>query len=99
MIEIYMILILGFGFSAQIFCFYLFYRASLAYSKDQAESMKKLLELLQKEFKFNQDQHTELLETLSNNDQKLADTLGDAKKNIFNLAIFLGYRPRNLEEI
>jgi hypothetical protein len=99
MIEIYLMLVFGFGFSLQIFCFYLFYKSSIAYSKDQAESMKKLLELLQKEFKINQDQHTELLETLTNNDQKLADTLTDAKKNIFNLAIFLGYRPRNLEEI
>ncbi len=87
------------GSIAQIFSLVICYRNLTSYSKDQANAVKMLLELLQKEFQSNQTQHTELLESLTANDQKIADSLADSKKNIFNLAVFLGYRPRNLEEV
>ena len=86
-------------FVAQIGFLIFIYFSLIAYSKDQVEAMRKLLELLQKEFQSNQEQHKELLESFNTNDQKLFDNLVDTKKNMFNLAVFLGYRPRNLEDI
>jgi len=78
---------------------YFFYsRSNYNVNVDQVEAVKKLIELFQKEFSANTSQHKELLENLSENDQKLLDQISDAKKNIYNLAVFLGYRPRNIDD-
>jgi predicted PurR-regulated permease PerM len=97
--SMFLIIVFACGSIVQIVSSIICYRNIISYSKDQAMAVKMLLELLNKEFQSNQTQHTELLESLTANDQKIADSLADSKKNIFNLAVFLGYRPRNLEEV
>ena len=71
----FLIIVFACGSIVQIVSSIICYRNIISYSKDQAMAVKMLLELLNKEFQSNQTQHTELLESLTANDQKIADSL------------------------
>lgn len=75
------------------------YRKMYLLNKDQVDVAKMLLDLLEKEFQSNQVQHTDLLENFNEINKRTNDQIAETRKNIFNLAVFLGYRPRNLEDL
>lgn len=78
--------------------------------KDNAEAFKMLVEFVNKNFEKNLEDHENIVkvvnendekvvQSLTENDQKIVDMISDMQKNLINLAMFLGYRPRNLEDL
>lgn len=77
---------------------------------DNANAFKILVEFVNKNFEKNMEDHENIVKVISENDekivvsltendQKIVDMVSDSQKNFLNLAMFLGYRPRNLEDL
>lgn len=77
---------------------------------DNANAFKMLVEFVNKNFEKNMEDHENIVKVISENDekivvsltendQKIVDMVSDSQKNFLNLAMFLGYRPRNLEDL
>ena len=69
-----------------------------------------LVEFVNKNFEKNLEDHENIVKVivdndekvvlaLTENDQKIVDMISESQKNFINLAMFLGYRPRNLEDL
>jgi hypothetical protein len=78
--------------------------------QDNANAFKMLVEFVNKNFEKNLEDHENIVKvigendekvvlSLTENDQKIVDMISESQKNFINLAIFLGYRPRNLEDL
>lgn len=78
--------------------------------QDNANAFKMLAEFINKNFEKNLEDHVNLTNiiaendekvvlSLTENDQKIVDMISENQKNLINLAMFLGYRPRNLEDL
>lgn len=77
---------------------------------DNANAFKILVEFVNKNFEKNLEDHEKIVKVigendekvilaLTENDQKIVDMISESQKNFINLAMFLGYRPRNLEDL
>lgn len=69
-----------------------------------------LVEFINKNFGKNLEDHENIIkivtendekivQSLTENDQKIVDLISDNQKNLVNLATFLGYRQRNLDDL
>lgn len=78
--------------------------------QDNANAFKMLVEFVNKNFEKNMEDHENIVKVISENDekivvsltendQKIVDMVSESQKNFLNLAMFLGYRPRNLEDL
>ena len=78
--------------------------------QDNANAFKMLVEFVNKNFEKNLEDHENIVKVivdndekvvlaLTENDQKIVDMISESQKNFINLAMFLGYRPRNLEDL
>lgn len=96
--------IIAFGF-----VFYIL-RQQYLVLKDNAEAFGMLVEFINKSFIKNLEDHESIIkiigdndekvvQSLTENDQKIVNLVSETQKNIVNLAMFLGYRPRNLEDL
>jgi hypothetical protein len=91
------------------FIFYIFRQQYLAL-KDNADAFRMLIEFINKSFiktledhesiiKIIGDNDEKVVQSLTENDQKIVNLVSETQKNIVNLAMFLGYRPRNLDDL
>jgi hypothetical protein len=89
---------------------YFYYRQNYLVLKDNADAFKLLVEFLHKNLEKNFSDHEQLVKVvtdndekvvaaLTENDQKIVNLIVEEQKNIVNLAYFLGYRPKNLEDL
>lgn len=89
---------------------YWFYYQNYLILEDNANAFKMLMEYVDKNFQKNLEDHENIIKiigendekivtSLTENDQKIADLISENQKNLINLAFFLGYRPKNLEDI
>ena len=89
--------------------FYLF-RYQYLILQDNANAFKMLVEFINKNFAKNLEDHENIIkiigdndekvvQALTENDQKIVDMISETQKNLVNLAMFLGYRQRNLEDL
>lgn len=78
--------------------------------QDTANAFQMLTEFVKKNFEKNLEDHENIIKiigdndekvvlNLTENDQKIVDMISENQKNLINLAMFLGYRPRNLEDL
>ena len=96
-----------------VVCFgliFYFLRYQYLILQDNASAFKMLVEFVNKNFEKNLEDHENIIkivgdndekvvQSLTENDQKIVDMLSESQKNFINLAMFLGYRPRNLEDL
>lgn len=78
--------------------------------KDNVAAFALMVEFMTKNFQKNLEDHENIAKiivdtdekvvtTLTENDQKIVDMVSENQKNLVNLATFLGYRQRNLEDL
>jgi hypothetical protein len=108
-VEIISIISLVFTIISSSFVFY-FLRYQYLILQDNANAFKMLVEFVNKNFEKNLEDHENIVKVivdndekvvlaLTENDQKIVDMISESQKNFINLAMFLGYRPRNLEDL
>ena len=96
-----------------VICFglvFYFLRYQYLVLQDNANAFKMLVDFVNKNFEKNLEDHENIIKiigendekvvvALTENDQKIVDMMSESQKNFVNLAMFLGYRPRNLEDL
>ena len=86
------------------------YRKNYLLLADTASAFKMLVDLINKNFTKDFSDHEEMIKTITTNDEKVIDSLSEndqkimnaiteSQKNLVSLAYYLGYRPRNLEDL
>jgi hypothetical protein len=109
LIEIIVLTSLAINIISFGFIFY-FLRYQYLILQDNANAFKILVEFINKNFEKNLEDHENIIkivgendekvvQALTENDQKIVDMISETQKNFINLAMFLGYRPRNLEDL
>lgn len=107
--EILVITSLAFNFVYFCVVFYLL-RYQYLVLRDNADAFKILVEFINKNFGKNLEDHENIIkivtendekivQSLTENDQKIVDLVSENQKNLMNLAVFLGYRQRNLDDL
>lgn len=109
LIELLLIVLLVINIISYGVIFYVF-RYQYLILKDNADAFKMLTEFINKNFQKNLEDHENIfnvigendekvVEKLTENDQKIVDMISEMQKNFISLAMFLGYRPKNLEDL
>lgn len=109
LVEIFLIINLFFTIVFASFVFY-FLRYQYLILQDNANAFKMLVDFINKNFEKNLEDHENIIkviadndekivQSLTENDQKIVDMISESQKNFVNLAVLLGYRPRNLEDL